>query len=456
MRQRIPCNYQPRFYQIPFFDAMDDGLKRALLVWHRRSGKSKSMLNFAIKKAFERVGIYYHCFPEYGQGRKILWDGIDRDGHKFIDYHVPPEIRAKKNETEMKIELINGSIWQIIGADNYDSLVGPNPVGLIMDEWAVSDKYPQAWDYFRPILAENRGWAVFPFTPRGRNHGWDLYQMALTNPQWFCQALTVDDTNVISKEDIQSERASGMPEAMIEQEFYCSFLASTEDVLIPFKLIQAALRRDLQYIGAGRIAGLDVARFGDDRTALVIRQGGQIVHVETWSNLDAVQTAGRVVQKYRSKMFDCVAVDVIGFGAGVFDMIRNSGVPCVAVNVGEAPAVEGRFNKLRDEVWWKVRQWFAEDGASISSAILQKDLNALIADIQDIRYEYNLKNLIKIESKDEMKKRLGFSPDIGDALCCTFAPGIEQKLSVTKRKPPWMVDEQVSEYTPLSFGLGGS
>ncbi|PIV86717.1 hypothetical protein COW49_03845, partial [Candidatus Kaiserbacteria bacterium CG17_big_fil_post_rev_8_21_14_2_50_51_7] len=117
---------------------MDSGIRRALIVWHRRSGKTKTLLNFAIKKAFERVGAYYHAFPEYGQGRKIIWDGIDREGNNLLDIHIPHSIRKSANKTEMKIELINGSIYQIIGADNYDSLVGPNPVGIIFDEWAVS------------------------------------------------------------------------------------------------------------------------------------------------------------------------------------------------------------------------------------------------------------------------------------------------------------------------------
>jgi hypothetical protein len=347
-----------------------------------------------------------------------------------------------------------------------DALVGPNPVGLILDEWAVSKRYPQAWDYFRPILAENRGWAVFPYTPRGRNHGWDIYQMALTNPKWFCQLLTVDDTKAISKSDIQEERDSGMPEEMVQQEFYCSFLASVGDIVIPFYLIQEALRRTVDYPRSGRIAGLDVARFGDDRTAFIIRQGGQIIHVETWQRHDTTFTAGRVVQAYKNFMYDAVAVDVIGLGAGVYDMIKNAQVPCVAVNVAEA-ASDDRFVRLRDELWWKVREWFEEGACSISTAIPEKDRDALVKDIQDIHYEYNLKQQIKVEGKDEMKERLmrggqpGLSPDIGDALCCTFAPGVEMKLKASDRVPFGIVShhtdvmEGQDDYDPLNYDLEG-
>lgn len=453
---RVPANYEPRGYQLPFLRAMDSGKNRACLVWHRRSGKTKTMLNFAVKKAFERVGTYYHCFPEYGQGRKVIWDGIDKEGNHILDWHIPEGLRKSTNKTELKVDLINGSAYQIVGADNFDSLVGPNPVGIILDEWAVSDRYPQAWDYFRPILAENGGWAAFPFTPRGRNHGWELYQMAQRNPAWFCQLLTVDDTKSISRLDVEAEREAGMPESMIQQEFYSSFLASTGDIVIPFELIQAALRRDVDYSRSGRVAGLDVARFGNDRTAVVIRQAGQIIYIGHWSGNDLVQTVGKVVALWDAKMYDCIAIDAIGIGAGVYDMVRNSSrkIPCVAVNVSESPT-DSRFRKLRDELWWKLREWFQDGNCSISSVLSEVDRRDLLADIQDIKYKYSNTQQIIIESKEGMKERLGFSPDIGDALCCTFAPRIDYKIREIEKMPMHMVPgNSTNDYNPLTYRCG--
>lgn len=417
----IPYNYTPRPYQLPFLQAMERGQKRAALIWHRRCGKGKTLINFTAARMCERVGGYYHCFPEYNQGRKILWDGRDKDGFKFTD-HFPREIiKGTPNNTELKITLRNGSIWQIIGADNYDSLVGPNPVGIVFDEWAVSDKYPKAWDYFRPILAENDGWAVFIYTPRGRNHGFSLYQNALNNPDWFCQVLTVRDTQAISQEAIDAERRAGMSEDMIQQEFYCSFIASTSDILIPYELIQAVMDRDVYYGHSPRIAGLDVARFGDDRTALVVRQAGTISYVESWGKADVVETAGRVLDRYNTKLFDSVAVDTIGIGAGVADILRSNGVPVAMVQVSERASDESRFDSQRDELWFSLREWF-EDGASCIPKSLMPNLRqAILKDIQDIRYAYSPTGKIRVERKDDMKKRLGFSPDIGDALCLTFS-----------------------------------
>lgn len=223
----LPNDWTPRGYQLPFFQAMDLGFKRACLVEHRRAGKDSQVLNYTAKTMFDRVGNYWHLFPKQTQARKAIWNGIDRQGRKIIDQVFPEAIRSNTLKQEMMIEVANGSTWQLCGSDNYDSLVGANPVGVVFSEWPLCD--PAAWDFIRPILAENEGTAVFIYTPRGKNHGYTLYNMAKKNPKWFCTKLTVDDTKrddgspVISPEVIAEERAEGMLEEKIQQEYYCSF-----------------------------------------------------------------------------------------------------------------------------------------------------------------------------------------------------------------------------------------
>jgi hypothetical protein len=172
----------------------------------------------------QRVGTYYYYFPTMTMGRKILWDGMDRAGMPFLD-HFPTDFVEHRNNQEMKIKAVNGSYFQIIGTDRLD-VVGTNPVGCVFSEFSLQN--PLGWDYVRPILAENDGWAVFNFTPRGKNHSHALYLMALDNPHWFCELLTVDYTQAISQDAIQDERDSGMSEDMVQQEFYCSFEVGQE------------------------------------------------------------------------------------------------------------------------------------------------------------------------------------------------------------------------------------
>lgn len=199
--------------------AIDNGVKRLVLVWARRSGKDKTAWNIVIKKAFERVGTYYYFAPTFAQGKRIIWDGRDKDGFKFID-HIPESLIVKKNETELKIELKNGSIIQIIGTDNIDSIVGTNPIGCVFTEYSLMKS--NVWDFIRPILAENGGWALFVYTPRGMNHGFKILQQAKESG-WFWQILTVNDTNAISQEEIENERKQ-MPKDLFEQEYLCKFI----------------------------------------------------------------------------------------------------------------------------------------------------------------------------------------------------------------------------------------
>lgn len=227
MQVTLPHNYEPRPYQLPLLQAIDSGYLRLLTLWHRRSGKDKTWLNIIAKKMAERVGAYYYFFPTFRQGKKILWDGMDRDGFKFTD-HFPKGLVASRNDTELKITYRNGSIFQIIGTDRYDSIVGTNPVGCVFSEYALQN--PAVWDFIRPILAENGGWAGFNFTPRGKNHAYDLYQVALADPRrWFVSRLTADDTGAIPPEVLEQERkeiiAKNGDDAVYFQEYFCSFTA---------------------------------------------------------------------------------------------------------------------------------------------------------------------------------------------------------------------------------------
>lgn len=171
-------------------------------------------------------GSYFFIYPSYTQGKKILWQGMDKEGRRYIDY-LPEGAVVDRNETDMQLWLRNGSLIQVVGSEKIDSLVGTNPRGLVYSEYSL--QAPRAWDLLEPILLENGGWAAFIYTPRGRNHGYRLYQAALNNPSWFCELLTIRDTKkeggvpVISEEQINELRRSGKDETIIQQEYYCSF-----------------------------------------------------------------------------------------------------------------------------------------------------------------------------------------------------------------------------------------
>ena len=117
MQEIILPAFEPRKYQLPFLHAMDSGTKRAVLVWHRRAGKEMTCFNWMIKEAFwHRRGTYVYFFPTASLGRRILWDGSNKEGKRFLDF-IPKEIiDGQPNSVEMKVRLTNGSIIQIVGS----------------------------------------------------------------------------------------------------------------------------------------------------------------------------------------------------------------------------------------------------------------------------------------------------------------------------------------------------
>jgi len=230
----LPNNWKPRGYQLPLWQYLERGGKRAVAVWHRRAGKDDIALHWTATAAVQKPGTYWHMLPEAAQARKAIWDAINpHTGLRRIDEAFPTEIRSSTREHEMMIKFKNGSTWQVVGSDNYNSLVGSPPVGVVFSEWAIAKS--DAWAYLRPILAENEGWAVFIYTPRGDNHGRKTFEFGLTEPSWFCELLTVDDTSVFNEETIEAERREmhaqygySRGEALFKQEYYCSWVEAFE------------------------------------------------------------------------------------------------------------------------------------------------------------------------------------------------------------------------------------
>jgi len=229
----IPANgWLPRKHQKRLWHYLEGGGKRAMAVWHRRSGKDEVCLQHAAVSVFNRVGNYWHCLPEFLQGRKAIWTAINaHTGKRRIDEAFPIALRENTNDNEMFIRFKNGSTWQVIGSDRYDATVGAGVAGITYSEWALAN--PSAWAYHRPMLEENNGWATFITTPRGHNHAKSMFDYARRSPGWFTEMLTVKDTNALSDEQLafaideyKALYGADVGRAQFEQEYMCSFSAA--------------------------------------------------------------------------------------------------------------------------------------------------------------------------------------------------------------------------------------
>jgi len=225
--RRVLNSFRPREYQKPICDALENkDYKKIMAILPRRAGKDIVAWNLAIRQCIKKTCIVYYIFPTYSQAKKVIWDSVTNEGMKFTDF-IPDDLIKSKNSQDLKVTFVNGSILQLIGSDNIDSLVGTNPYGCVFSEYAIQD--PRAYQFIRPILAANDGWALFISTPRGKNHFWELYQIAQQHPDWFAYKLTLDDTQHIPYREIERDRAEGLiSEDLIQQEYFTSFTMGVE------------------------------------------------------------------------------------------------------------------------------------------------------------------------------------------------------------------------------------
>ncbi len=198
------------------------------------------------------------------------------------------------------------------------------------------------------------------------------------------------------------------------------FPTADDETVIPLELVMSAIGRNVSSLNYYPVWGVDVARFGDDRTALAKRQANKLLEpIKHWNSTDLMATVGRIKAEYDETHYDvrpsAILIDVIGLGAGVYDRCKELGLPAKAINVGEAASSRENCMRLRDELWLKGREWFQEKGVSMP----QDD--ALIAELTAPTYTFSSTGKMVVESKADMKKRGLRSPDLADAFLLTFA-----------------------------------
>jgi len=225
----VPYDHQKRWFHAYFVE----GYRRMALVVHRRSGKDIFCLSIISCAAQLRVGTYLYLLPYQKQARDIIWKGVDNDGRPFLDY-LGKELIQHKDNINMEVTYKNGSRVIFRGTDgatraDWSKMIGTNPIFIVFGEYSLQS--PIAWEYLSPVVRRNKGSVIFQYTPRGINHGYELYQMAKNNKDWYTCYLTVDDTKdhdglpLYSADDIQKEREEGRDEDLIQQEYYLSWNA---------------------------------------------------------------------------------------------------------------------------------------------------------------------------------------------------------------------------------------
>ena len=417
----------PREYQKPVWRYFDEGGKRASLIWHRRAGKDDVILHrFAMEALAKRVGTYWHLLPTHEQARKALWRAVNpHTGRRRIHDAFPRELIKRELDQEMIVEFVNGSTYQVFGSDNFDAAVGSSPVGIAFSEWALAK--PEAWGVFSPMLVENNGWAAFITTPRGRNHAAEMHFMAEENPDWFAEVLTVDDTGAIPADALEQDRqekialfGEELGQALFDQEWWCTFDTPSDRAFIPSYLATRAAQRFADEVyrwddvkDRECVIGVDVARYGADRSVIFRRRGPLAYAPQVFESISNTDLAGVVAEEVDQHKPDALFIDA-GRGEGVIDRLRAMGYRPVEVNFGGQANRQGRYFNRRAEMWARMKEWISAGGA------LPQD-HALKTDLATPEYVFDNKDRLKLESKEDIKKRGARSPDLADALALTFA-----------------------------------
>jgi len=451
MAINLPYKFKLRNYQTNPWDViMDEAFRRGILVWPRRNGKDLFSWNVCICKAFQRRGLYFYIAPYYNQARSIIWNGQTNDGRRFLDY-IPRQLIQSKTKQDMSIILKNGSQIKLHGSDNIDRIVGTNPVGVVLTEASLHKQ--NVWDYLRPILAANDGWALFNGTPRGLNDFYRQVEFAKKSELWYYNFLNRDLTGVPTIEAVQQDRESGMPESLIQQEYYCSFTASTEETLIPLDLVQAFIDAPVDHATVEanpRIMGVDVA-FAEkgDQAVIARRQGPYTLPLDAFRGLDNMGLVTRIVMYINSWQPKFICIDA-GRGEGVISRLNQMGHGhlVIPVDFGGKTFID-LYHRKKDEMWGRAKDYFHK-----YKKIHLPDDEGLIQDLTTPTFKLDDYNKIKLETKAQLKTRGFSSTDKGDAWVLTHAedfdtfyggPDEKKVIDLSQFRRP------LQDYDPMNF-----
>ena len=413
----ISLGYSPREWQRR---CHLDKRRFTVLALHRRAGKTEWAIMELIDKAMRStldMATYFYVTPELKQAKTVAWDRLKARVSPLVQFGQV-EIR----EADLAVRFThNGATVRLYGGDNPDGMRGVRLDGVVIDE--VAQIKPEVWaEIIRPALSDRKGWAIFIGTPKGINLFSELFYKAQDLEDWHAARYTYLDTDALDALEVESAKRD-MSEVQFAREYLCDFSAAGDNQLISLSDAEAAARRLYRsdaYDFAARVLSIDPARFGDDRSVIFRRQGLVAFTPKVYRVIDNMTLAGHVAQEIEDWQPDAVFCDA-GAGSGVIDRLRQLNYDVIEVDFGGKPR-DTRFTNKRAEMWYDMAAWVRAGGAI-------PNLPALKLEMATPTYSYDAANRIKLESKDEIKKRLagGASPDLADALAVGFAQPVAKR-----------------------------
>ena len=421
----------PLPYQADFLEAIASGERKVSIRSGHGTGKSTSaswaMLWYLMLRFPNKVVV---TAPTSGQ----LFDALFAELKRWVN-ELPQDLQNLLTVKSDRVELAAAPSEAFISArtsraETPEALAGVHSdnVLLVVDE--ASGVPEKVFEAAAGSMSGHNATTILLSNPT-RSSGTFYETQTRMSDTWWTRRWSCVESPLVSDEFVQEMRERyGEESNAFRIRVLGEFPLADDDTIIPIHLAEAARDRDIEVPKDARpVWGLDVARFGTDKTALAKRTGPVITEIERWQGLDLMQTVGRVKAEYDAMPFSLrpteILVDSIGLGAGVVDRLRELGLPVRGVNVSEAPSMGKTYQNLRTELIFKLRGWLEERGSKIPPD------DQLIAELTSIRYSFGSSGKMKAESKDDMRRRGLSSPDLADAVCLTMASDAATALGVS-------------------------
>lgn len=412
---------KPLPYQAEFLQAIANGERKMSVRSGHGTGKSTSaswaMLWYVLLRFPNKVVVT-------APTSKQLFDALFAELERWIN-QLPKQLQPMLTVKSDKVELTAAPSEAFISArtsraETPEALAGVHSenVMLVVDE--ASGVPEKVFEAASGSMSGHNATTILLSNPT-RSSGTFFESQTRLAGSWWTRRWSCVDSPLVSEEFVDEMRMRyGEDSNAFRIRVLGEFPLADDDTIIPFHLVESAMHRDIETDElATTVWGLDVARFGSDKTALAKKKGNVITEVSSWQGLDLMQTVGRVKAEYDGLPISLrpaeILVDVIGMGGGVVDRLRELGLPVRGINVGESPSMGDTYTNLRAELWFKMRGWLEQRGAKLPKN------EQLIAELTSIRYSFVSSGKMKAESKDEMRKRGLASPDLADAVCLTLA-----------------------------------
>jgi len=431
-------NTEPDIWQVEFLNSIAAGNRRISVRSGHGVGKSTAASWAMIWYLFLRFPVkVVVTAPTSSQ----LYDALFAEVKRWVKV-LPPMLAEQLDVKQDRIEVIGANEEAFISArtsraEQPEALQGVHSDNVMLVGDEASGIPEKVFEAASGSMSGHNAVTLLLGNPvRSSGFFYDTHNRLAGD--WVTMKVSCADSPRVSEAYIEEMKARyGEESNAYRIRVLGEFPKSDEDTVIPMELLDLAMNRDVEASPyAPLVWGLDVARFGSDRSALCKRRGNAVTEpIKTWKNLDLMQLTGAVVAEYEilppSERPTEILVDSIGLGAGVVDRLRELNLPARGINVSESPAMGTTYRNLKAELWYKAKSWL-----EARDCRLPKD-ELLIAELATVRYSFTSNGKIQIEGKDEIRKRGLASPDKADAFCLTFASDAVIGMMGSKASTKW-------------------